>query len=139
MDSPMCLRLTSSLRFCQRPQGLSSRISDSSSLSSSSSVGVGGPDTVVDTDAGPWPLGATGSALASRAWPGLPSSSDITIIPVFVADCASLGFKGLSPSHFWNCGSRTPFHSHTLRTMRHCWQKRHIYYFSLSLEHTANS
>lgn len=35
---PQWSTLTSSLRFCQRPQGLSSRIYDSSSLSSSSSV-----------------------------------------------------------------------------------------------------
>lgn len=56
------LEFTSSLRFCQRPQGLSSRISDSSSLSSSSSSVAGGAgcvtvDTGGDTDETAWPVG----------------------------------------------------------------------------------
>ena len=130
IESPMVSHLTSSLRFCQRPQGLSSRISDSSSLSSSSSsVGVvaGGPVTGGHTDAGPWPLGVTVSALASGTWRGLPSPSDITAIQVSEKDYATLllwgGCEGRTPfSLFSNCSSHAPFHSllsHTLGAMRH--------------------
>lgn len=65
---------TSSLRFCQRPQGLSSKISDSSSLSSSSSsvAAVAGGwvtmDTGGDTDDTPWPVGAAAADSGFTSW-----------------------------------------------------------------------
>lgn len=86
-------RPTSSLRFCQRPHGLSSKISDSSSLSSSSSsvaAVAGGCDTM-DTggdteDGAPWAAGAaaTDSGFASWADSGacLLSPSDILFSPL---------------------------------------------------------
>lgn len=65
---------TSSLRFCQRPHGLSSSISDSSSLSSSSSsvAAVAGGwvtmDTGGDTDDTPWPVDAAAMDSDFPSW-----------------------------------------------------------------------
>lgn len=81
--------LTSSLRFCQRPQGLSSRMSNSSSLSSSSSVAVA---------AGGWmeAAGKETDAALSTCWILLDvftagSSSDLLLpsVPGAPVACAS--------------------------------------------------